>query len=339
MQWPVGSNVSHNLKKMNLYQLPAPNNEDLFEDAICELFDNIEKTSTFKKFGRKGHNQKGIDIFSAEKNIAIQCKKKDLSRRDILLKKELLEDIEKDVKKILDNDLKINFDILYFTSTFKDNPEIDEYCEVLKEELKTDFEIIYFGWDTLQSKFMDYNSLLRKFWPKFIINEDNKELILKRNLGLKKRISKDFSEWINYTQRDRKRRSRMILRAYDASQYPTSNKPDDYGEYSWFAAEIKSLYYNGMEFIIGIETIQVYEDDSWDYAYQDTEITGELLSVIKIGQINFSDIVEYDIEGDDYYNCPHIFCKFRFEGLPFENVYYQHVYKSYRKYDLNNRKE
>lgn len=61
---------------MNLYQLPVPNNEDLFEDAICELFDNIEKTSTFKKFGRKGHNQKGIDIFSAEKNIAIQCKKK-----------------------------------------------------------------------------------------------------------------------------------------------------------------------------------------------------------------------------------------------------------------------
>ena len=321
---------------MNQYQLPAPNNEDLFEDAICELFDNIKNSSTFKKFGRKGHNQKGIDIFSAEKNIAIQCKKKDLSRKDILLKKELFDDIEKDVKKILDNDLKIEFDILYITSTFKDNPEIDEYCETLKKELKTDFEIIYFGWDTLQSKFMDYNNLLQKYWPNFILINDNKELNIKRKLHLKDKISDDFFDWINYCPKNRKKRSRMILRSYDSDQYPNTNDPDKFGEYSWFASEIKSLYHNGMEFITDVVTIQVFDDNSWNFPNKNEKSSGKLINVMKVGQINFSDIVEYDLKGDEYYNCPHIYCKFNFKGTPFENYYFQHLEKSYLKFENEN---
>jgi hypothetical protein len=322
---------------MNIYQLPALNNEDLFEDSICDLFDSLEKTKTFKKFGRKGHNQKGIDLFSSEKNIAIQCKKKDLSRKDILLKKELLDDIEKDLKKILNNDLKIKFDTLYFTSTFKDNPEIDEYCETLKEEFKTDFEIIYFGWDTLQSKFLEFNDLIKKYWPNFIINDD-KELTIKRKLNLKDKISKDFSDWLNFRPENRKKRSRMILRSYNSEQYPITNNPDEFGEYSWFASEIKSLYHNGLEFITNIVTIEVFEDNSWDFPGNNKKSSGKLIGVMKVGQINFSDIVGYDIAGDEYYNCPHIYCKFRFKGLPFENIYYQHLEKSFLKFEIEDKR-
>lgn len=61
---------------MNIYQLPALNNEDLFEDAICDLFDSLENTRTFKKYGRKGHNQKAIDLFSQKKILLFSVKKR-----------------------------------------------------------------------------------------------------------------------------------------------------------------------------------------------------------------------------------------------------------------------
>jgi hypothetical protein len=72
---------------MGTHQLTAISNSDTFEDSICDLYNYLESTNTFKRFGKNGHNQKGIDIFSSEKDCAIQCKKKDLSRKDLLLKK------------------------------------------------------------------------------------------------------------------------------------------------------------------------------------------------------------------------------------------------------------
>ena len=72
---------------------------------------------------------------------------------------------------------------------------------------------------------------------------------LQRNLNLKRRIEKDFSDWLNYFPENRKRNSKMLLRTFDGKQYPISNHPDKFGEYSWFAAEIKSMYHSGIEFI------------------------------------------------------------------------------------------
>jgi hypothetical protein len=89
------------------HQLPTLSIAETFEDLICDLFNEIENTNTYKKFGKSGHKQKGIDIFSVEKDVAIQCKKKDLTRREISIRQELLNDIEKDVNLILNQNLKI----------------------------------------------------------------------------------------------------------------------------------------------------------------------------------------------------------------------------------------
>ncbi|MGI4751412.1 MAG: hypothetical protein ACRYFB_12335 [Janthinobacterium lividum] len=120
---------------MSSHQLMVLNNQETFESAICDLFNLLESTNTFKKFGKNGHQQKGIDIFSPEKDYAIQCKKKDLSRKDIVLKRELLNDIETEVNKILSKNLTIKFSKFYIVSTFKDDPDFDEFCEDLKENL------------------------------------------------------------------------------------------------------------------------------------------------------------------------------------------------------------
>lgn len=152
-----------------------------------------------------------------------------------------------------------------------------------------------------------------------------KEDELQRNLNLKRRIEKDFSDWLNYFPENRKRNSKMLLRAFDDNQYPDSNKPDEFGEYPWFAAEIKSMYHTGIEFIYGIEELVIFDDNKWDFG---KNVKGENLATItayRVGQINFSDIVDYDLEGDEYYHFPIIFCKFRHKGLPFEEIYFKSV--------------
>lgn len=307
---------------MATHQLPQISNDDRFEELICDLFNAMESTNTYKRFGRKGHQQKGIDIFSSEKDVVIQCKKKDLSRREILIKKELMDDVERDIEKVISNGLKIKFSKLFFTSTYKDHPDIDEFCELIKEEKKLDFDVIYWGWDTIEQKIIDRPELIEKFFKNFVVKQDSKEATFLRNLNLKKRIEKDFGDWLNYFPENRKRNSRMILRAFDGTQYPHSNKADEYGEYSWFGAEIKGLYHQGMEFIFGIEEIKVYDDNTWGFGESEKSENYQKVKVARVGQINFSDIVDYDIKGDGYYICPHIFCKFKYKGLPFEKVYF-----------------
>lgn len=144
-------------------------------------------------------------------------------------------------------------------------------------------------------------------------------------MNLKKRIEKDFSDWLDYAPENWKLNSKMILRAFDGTQYPHSNDPDEYGEYSWFGAEIKGLYHQGMEFIFGLERIVVYEDDTWSFKEDSEKEKSREIKVAKVGQINFSDLVEYDIKGDEYYNRVQIFAKFIHRGTPFEKIYFESI--------------
>ena len=148
---------------------------------------------------------------------------------------------------------------------------------------------------------------------------------LQRNLNLKRRIEKDFSDWLNYFPENRKRNSKMLLRTFDGKQYPNSNNPDKFGEYSWFAAEIKSIYHSGIEFIYGIDELVIFDGNKWDFSKNAKGEYLEKISAYRVGQINFSDIVDYDLKGDEYYNFPHFFCKFRHKGLPFEATYFECV--------------
>ena len=171
---------------MSTHQLAPINNKELFEELICDLFNQIERTISFKRFGKNGHKQKGIDIFSSEVDIVIQCKKKDLSRKDILIRNEINNDIQDDIDKILSEKLKIKFKKIIFASTYQDHPDIDEYCESIKEEKKLNFEVIYWGWDTIENHILNHQSIIEKYFKNFVITHSSKEIEIKQNLSLKK---------------------------------------------------------------------------------------------------------------------------------------------------------
>jgi hypothetical protein len=318
---------------MAIHQLPSINNPQVFESVICDLFNEIETKNKYKNFGGNGHKQKGIDIFSSVDGIAIQCKKKDLSQRDIIIRKKLLEDIESDVSKVINEDLKLPLKRLYIVSTYKNHPDLDEYCEELKERLDLKFDIIYWGWNTIEDYILDNQKILKKYWPNFSYSEDTTEKTLVRNLALRKKVSKDFKKWLNYSLENRTAKNRMLLRKYDGKQYPETNEPDEHGQYEWFRADILRLYHNGIEFILSLKEIQVFEDQSWELIEHNSKITGKPVSVYEIGKINFSDIVNYNFDGDEFYMYPHFFCKYAYKGTPFETTYYQNIDKVYETFE------
>lgn len=137
-----------------------------------------------------------------------------------------------------------------------------------------------------------------------------------------------------YSLDNRNVRNRMLLRSYNGKQYPNSNEPGDNGEYEWHGVEILRLYHAGIEFILVVKQIQVFQNNTWEFINDSSEIKGEKIDVLEIGQINFQDIVDYNIKGDEFYMFPHFFCKYNYKGTPFEKVYYQNVKKTYETFEL-----
>jgi len=155
---------------MPKYQLPPLKDPTRFEEFICDLLNAIENTNSyinteFQTFGVKGQNQKGIDVFSQNSKTVIQCKVKDVYKRADAIRKSLFTDIDNDLEK--SKELQFVFNRFIFASTFKDDSNIQEYLNKIKEEQNFNFSIHYWGWDTL-CKYVEENEiLLKKYFPEF----------------------------------------------------------------------------------------------------------------------------------------------------------------------------
>lgn len=58
------------------FQYEPLNDEYVFEEFIRDLFNSMHQTQSFQLYKTKGASQHGIDVFSTEKKVVIQCKKK-----------------------------------------------------------------------------------------------------------------------------------------------------------------------------------------------------------------------------------------------------------------------
>jgi hypothetical protein len=144
-----------------------------------------------------------------------------------------------------------------------------------------------------------------------------RESAVRRNLGLKKRMIADF-------RTKSSRHSKLVIRSIDDVSYPeVDNGP---GISSWFVVEMHGFYHNGVEVYVAVRSGIIDSDGKWAILnYGDTydATKYEPIQVIALGRIPFRNIVEYDMEGDDYYSEPHIYCTFADAGEPYEGIVYR----------------
>ena len=156
---------------MAQYQLPPLKNDKQFEEFICDLFNEIENTNSyqntdFQTFGVNGQKQGGIDILSPKTKTVIQYKVKDLRKQDEVIRSSLIKDFSSDLQSAFQ--LGIDFERFILASTFRDDTIIQRYATVLREELRTSAIFYYWGWDTLSKYAEQHESIIRKYFPKFI---------------------------------------------------------------------------------------------------------------------------------------------------------------------------
>ncbi|OJW16880.1 hypothetical protein [Mucilaginibacter sp. 44-25] len=307
-------------------QFPPLNNPKQFELLTCDLFNGMLDTVTFKTFGKNGHRQKGIDVFSAAKTVAVQCKWKDLSRSAILIKKELFADIDDTVSKLLKNPLSVPFVDLFILTSASEHPDFDEYCNELKREKGCYFNITFWGWETIQRKLGGYPSILKTYYPDYSPKQSDSEQLVKTRLSMKKRLESDFADWLNYAVENRKRRSRMIIHSIDDTHYPVHVK-NAHDEYQWYAAEINRLSKNGLGFFRQLTDIYVTNGGWWTEKKPENVVEFKTIRVARVDVVAFEDIVDYDLRGDEHYLCPHFYLRFRHNGQPFIETYYQNMEK------------
>jgi hypothetical protein len=317
---------------MSSYQLPPIKSSDDFENLNCDLFNELKGNHTFKRFGKTGHKQKGIDVFCSLNKIVIQCKCKDLTRSPIFIKTELLKEIRSTVELVIGQNLKLDFKTLYITSTASEHPDYDEFCAELKKELSTDFDILFWGWETIESKLNDCPAVLKKYYPNYSLKNSGSIKNTSYKVEMKRKLKKDFHPWLTH-QTDR--RYRMIIHSIDDQYYP-NHKLEESRVYTWFAAEIFGLSHRGLEFCNENIGLYVNENNKWTLADKKDDPTFKYRSVNVVSTIAFIDIIEYDMDGDEHYGCPHFYVRFNEIG-PFSFVHYRDHQISYQYYDESNR--
>lgn len=152
---------------------------------------------------------------------------------------------------------------------------------------------------------------------------------VKRNLALKKRIERDFLHPLDRRAKwpyEKFAHSEVIIHSIDDETYPTHPRGERIS--GWFKVEVWDFYFNGLEIIIRPEAGVIDEEGRWSVVESEQKYDVskyKRVTLLRVGRIPWRNIVEYDLRGDEYYNRPHIYCKFVDNGTPFESIVYYMV--------------
>lgn len=122
------------------------------------------------------------------------------------------------------------------------------------------------------------------------------------------------------------RRHKVIIRSLDDKSYPEI--AESTGISSWFRVEPYDFYHNGLEVILNIQQVIMNREGQWrPISYEESfdESIFHRVKVWVIGRIPFQFIRAYDLQGDDYYREPHLYCAFANDGEPYEAIRYATV--------------
>ncbi|PIF05306.1 MAG: hypothetical protein CSA36_07590 [Draconibacterium sp.] len=146
-----------------VYQLPIPKSPEVFENIVCDLINQIYKTSNFSLYGRKGQNQKGIDIISSELNIVVQCKLRTLNLNKRKTKIDFVNEIIKDIRSALS--LNIKPEKFIIATTLENDNLIQDYLNTLMIFNNLNIVIEFWSWSKISSDIFLYSNIVNKYYP------------------------------------------------------------------------------------------------------------------------------------------------------------------------------
>lgn len=320
-----------------------------FEDLCLQL---VYRSSTWLDIyhdGRVGSDE-GVDIRStellengAQRNWFVQCRryrkaaKAELKKAvdDTLEKVEILPDI---LLVIVACDVSLNARTAY-EKYARDNGIITPKlwtASILEAKLYSDFPDLLFGF----------------FEISLVQEKRKKELYVKRNLAMKRKVTKVLSGF--------QRGQNIIIRSIDDESYPEVDEGDIGRISSWFKTEFDEIYHDGIEIILNINYIVMEKEPSfWDAKWSPIEPhslgiksysikseSGEtifkyrweekfnlekfiVMKAYYLGRIPYKNIIEIDEDGDEYGGHPHFYCNFAIDGMPYSEFVYKVIQENH----------
>jgi len=145
------------------YLLPIPKSPETFEDLVCDLANALHQTTHFKKYGRKGQLQSGIDIISHADKIYIQCKLKtiDLSKKGA--KFQFIQSVFKDISAIIRIDHTPEKIII--AATVANDTLIQNRINTIMLMNGVPFSVELWDWEFINNNIFLYPNILNKYFP------------------------------------------------------------------------------------------------------------------------------------------------------------------------------
>lgn len=319
-----------------------------FEDLALALVYRLNRWIDINHYGRSGGDE-GIDINAVEelennttRSWFIQCK-----RYKRITKRELKEIIDRIINKN-----KQLPDILLLIIACNIRRSSIEYFKKYANEKRIKRAIVWTA-SLLETKlYSDYHDLLFAYFGISLTTRRREKIAtIRRNIKMKQRMRKDFisrsfdpNETIKRPYKKFKY-SEVLIRSIDDNLYPEVDE-NHIGISPWFKVELYNFYHNGIEVILRVVPGIFDKNGNWDVIHNAKPEVKKGYSeenLFMIGRIPYENIIDYDLEGDEYDDFPHIYCDFKNNGEPYEEIVYSTISKSSDKgytydYRLDNKK-
>jgi len=298
-----------------------------FEDLCLNLVYPYRDWEDIRHYGRSGKDG-GVDIFALEKqnddtitNWFVQCRRYAKATKATLIKS------VDDALSHADTPLDVLLVVISCDVSRESQEAFEKYA--LERSVKHPY---LWTQSILEAKlYSDRPDLLFTY---FGIDQStyfqNKKDALKHKLELKKKMRNDFfKKEISHCIPFQPPWTRLIF-SEAIFHWIEDNKYPDFadttsGVSNWFKAELYNFYHNGIEILVHVYPGIVDSSGRWAIIKYDQEFdqsTYKRINVIQVGKIPFSNIVDYDLSGDEFYNIPHIYCIYSSQNGPYEGNKY-----------------
>jgi hypothetical protein len=116
----------------------------------------------------------------------------------------------------------------------------------------------------------------------------------------------------------------LIIHSVDDTSYPNSN-PNETGISGWFRLQIWDFYHNGLELLADSRRAVINNEGNWALLEDSQEFDSSAFQEIRVYhllRIPYRNIVDVDALGDEFYQEPHLYCRFCEGGEPYEGSKY-----------------